>query len=229
MAEPIAFYLMIDGVYELGGLSFILSRLRRDGVFVDVGACIGSLSIPIASAVGPLGQVVAIEASERNFRYLSANTTANALPQVQCVHSAVSDRDGDVEFYEAPIDHFGMGSMGPQFHAQPSRVPGRCLDHILAEAGITGVDVLKVDVEGFEAKVFRGAENLLRKSGAPLVVFEFIDWAEARLSDGGPGAAQRLLREWGFKIWRLQDFVKGNRELSDIVSVGSEMLVAKRG
>ena len=229
LSEPIAFHLLIDGVYEPDVLSFILRYLEPSAVFVDVGASIGSLTIPVAHTLAPRGRVVAIEASGRIFPYLSRNAAVNALQNVQCVHSAVSDREGNVEFYEAPVDHFGMGSMGPQFHAQPSQVPGRTLDHILAEAGVTRVDLLKIDVEGFEAKVLSGAQQLLRNHHPPLIIFEFIDWAEARLSGGGPGTAQRRLREWGFKVWRLGDFVRGRPELSDIVTVGNEMLVATRG
>jgi len=229
LAEPIAFHLLIDGVYEPDVLSFLLSYLEPGALFVDVGASIGALTIPVAHALAPHGRVVAIEASGHIFAYLSRNIAANALQNVQCVHSAATDAEGDVEFYEAPVDHFGMGSMGAQFSAQASAVKGRTLDHVLAEAGVTRVDLLKIDVEGFEAKVLSGAKQLLQGRCPPLVLFEFIDWAEARLPGGAPGDAQRLLRDWGFKIWRLGDFVRGRRELSDVVTAGGAMLVATYG
>jgi FkbM family methyltransferase len=231
LAEPIAFHLLIDGVYEPDVLSFILAYLRTrepGAVFVDVGASVGSLTIPVARSIAPSGQVVAIEASNRIIGYLSRNVAANGLGNVHCVHAAATDLEGAVDFYEAPVDHFGMGSMGAQFHAQPSTIWGRPLDEILAEAAVPRVDLLKIDVEGFEAKVLRGAEHLLRGPDPPLVVFEFIDWAEARLPGGVPGDAQRILRDCGFRIWRLDDFVEARPELPSVVTRGAEMLVARR-
>jgi len=231
LAEPIAFHLLIDGVYEPDVLAFILMSLRAcsaDAVFVDVGASVGALTVPVARAIASAGQVVAIEASPRIIGYLTRNVEVNALSNVRCVHAAAADRQGEVGFYEAPVDHFGMGSMGAQFHAHPSLVRSETLDDILAEVAVPRVDVLKIDVEGFEARVLAGARQLLLGAQPPLVLFEFIDWAEARLSEGKLGDAQRLLRGWGFKIWRLNDFVRGRSELSDVVTTGAEMLVAKR-
>ena len=231
LAEPIAFHLLIDGVYEPDVLSFIVGHLRTrqpDAVFVDVGASVGALTMPVARAISPSGRVIAVEASTRIIGYLSRNVAANALGNVHCVAAAATDVEGEVDFYEAPIDHFGMGSMGAQFHARPSAVVGRPLDDILTEASIQRVDVLKIDVEGFEAKALRGAEHLLRGANPPVVVFEFIDWAEARLPGGAPGDAQCLLRDWGFRIFRLEDFVRGGNPLTEILTTGGEMLVAQR-
>ena len=231
LAEPIAFHLLIDGVYEPEVLSFIVTHLKAVGpgaVFVDVGASVGALAIPVAHAIAPDGRVIAVEASSRIMGYLTRNVVANGLGNVDCVSAAATDVEGEVDFYEAPIDHFGMGSMGSQFHAKPSPVLGRSLDDVLAEASVPRVNLLKIDVEGFEAKVLRGAKRVLQGEDPPVVVFEFIDWAEARLPGGAPGDAQRLLRDWGFRLWRLDDFVRARGELPDIVTTGTEMLVARR-
>ncbi len=76
---------------------------------------------------------------------------------------------------------------------KPMNVATRTLDSVLSELAITSVDVLKVDVEGFEAAVFRGAERLLSGPNPPIVVFEFCDWAEQR-SGYCIGDAQRVLQ-----------------------------------
>ena len=118
--------------------------------------------------------------------------------------------------------------MGRQFDAKPLQVAGKTLDQILEEATIGRVDVLKVDVEGFEVSVFQGARRLLRRNDAPLIVFEFCDWAEARVPHGEPGDAQRLLLEEGFSIWRLSDFVRRATRLREPLRIGYDMLVASR-
>jgi hypothetical protein len=133
-----------------------------------------------------------------------------------------------VPFYEAPVDHFGMGSLGAQFHNEPVPVLCRTLDDVLKEQRIERVDVIKVDVEGFEAAVFLGAKELLTGANPPLIVFEFCDWAENRVPSGQAGDAQRLLNEWGYRTWRLKHGISKNPPLSNTLTTGSEMLVAAK-
>jgi FkbM family methyltransferase len=221
--EPVAFHLLVDGVYEPELARFLLERLSAGGTFVDVGANVGALTIPAARRVGPSGLVLSVEASPRVFPYLAENVRANRGDNIRLRHCAAceGDRSG-VPFYEAPTDRFGMGSMAPQFGGAPVLVPSRSLDDLLAEEGVTHVDLLKVDVEGFEAQVFRGARGLLTSERPPVVVFEFCDWAEQR--GGGPvGLAQQVLRDFGFNLFLLK-----GRDLipTGPVTVGSETLVA---
>ncbi len=227
LQEPVGFYLLVDGVYESELLDFILGRLQKGAVFIDVGANIGSFAIPIAKSLGAEGRVIAIEPSPRVFPYLKRNVTLNGLSNISLVQRAAFDADGqEVSFYEAPIENFGMGSLGAQFHDKPIPVITRTLDSILREQGVGRVDLIKVDVEGFEAAVFRGAERLLNGPDAPLVVFEFCDWAEDRVPDGRIGDSQRALKDLGYRIWRLHDLAQGKGPLADVLTSGFETLVA---
>ena len=121
-----------------------------------------------------------------------------------------------------------MGSLSPQFDATPMTVPSHTLDRVLAEENVGRVDLIKLDVEGFEANVFRGAHRLLSSDRPPLIVFEFVDWAEARVATGRVGDAQRVLREYGFTLWRLEDYAKNGPPLPEILTEGSNMIVAAR-
>jgi FkbM family methyltransferase len=227
LSEPIAFHLLIDGVYEGDVLDFILERVGPSGTFVDVGANIGVLALPIgARADQPT--VVAIEASPRIFGYLQDNVRANHLDNIRCFNIVAAADESSVPFYDAPSDHFGMGSRAPQFQAEPTLLPGRSLDSILAELKIEKVDVLKIDVEGFEADVLAGASRLLLGQNPPLVVFEFLDWAEGRVSHRHVGAAQDLLRQFGYSIWTIESFKAAARPLESTLVKGGEMLVAQK-
>jgi FkbM family methyltransferase len=232
LRDPIGFHLAISGSYERTAVDFVLKQLAPGMTFVDVGANIGVFTISAARRVDPLGTVVAIEASPSIFSYLVRNVRLNDLGNVRLIRCAALDRnEPNVPFYEAPVSHFGMGALAPQFGSRPIAVPARTLDDILADEGIRRVGVLKVDVEGYEAAVFRGAEHLLTGTSAPIVVFEFCDWAEARVPGGQVGDAQRVLRDAGYRIWRLKDFTKRRRPqpLEKLLTEGYEMLVAVRG
>jgi hypothetical protein len=121
-----------------------------------------------------------------------------------------------------------MGSLGPQFAGDHISVSADRLDDIVPPERMTGIQVIKIDVEGFELRVLQGATRILEQS-RPLVVFEFCDWAEARLPDGKAGDAQRFLMRLGFSVWRLHDWISGRPPLSEPVTNGSDMLIAAPG
>ena len=229
LREPVGFYLLIDGIYEVEAVNFVLEHLKPGAVFIDVGANIGSFALPAARKVGHTGCVIAVEPSPRVFPYLQQNVTLNGLSNIKLIQCAVTDCDWlRLPFYEAPIEHFGMGSLGPQFHANPLSVLTHTLDHIMSEQNIESVDVIKVDVEGFEVAVFQGAEKLLTNGKSPIVVFEFCDWAEDRVPDKQIGDAQRLLKDWGYHIWRLKDLMNNKPPLAEVLTSGFETFVAQK-
>jgi FkbM family methyltransferase len=229
LREPVGFYLFVDGVYEVQAIDFVLKSLKPGAVFVDIGANIGAFTLPAARKVGRTGRVIAVEPSPRIFPYLERNVALNELSNVRLIQCAAFNRDGEtVPFYEAPVDHFGMGSLGAQFYDHPVTIPCHTLDHILNDQRVEKVDVIKVDVEGFEAAVFQGTNKLLTCDDPPLVLFEFCDWAENRVPGGQAGDAQRVLRHWGYRIWRLRDMLHNRPALADVLTTGFETLVASK-
>lgn len=224
--EPVGFHLMADGVYEAEIVEFAVGYLRQGSVFIDVGANIGAITLPVGQHVGPTGKVFALEPSPRVFPYLQTNVSINNLHHVVAQQVALYDVDGvTLPFYEAPADHFGMGSLAPQFDAAPCDVTAMTLDRFVAQTLPRRVDLIKVDVEGYEAHVFRGGQRLLAGDDAPAILFEFCDWAELRAGSQA-GEAQQVLADLGYKIWRLQDFRQGRGPLPTVVEQGFESLLA---
>ncbi len=229
LKEPIGFSLLVDGVYEPKLLYKMRSLLKPDSVVVDVGANIGTFTLPISTFAGDRGTVLAIEGSPTMGRYLTANVRANNLRNVILENCVVADRENQgIDFYEAPTDHFGMGSLAPQFSSRPIRTPSTTLDALILKHNLGHVDIVKVDVEGYEAPVFRGAQKLFSSERAPIVFFEFTDWGEERRPKGHAGESQEALRTFGYKIWRLSSFCRNGMCLTGIVTQGSDTLVAMK-
>lgn len=229
LREPMAQHVLWNGVYEKDVLTMMRTHLAPAEYFVDVGANIGLFTVTVAQHLRRTGHVFAIEASPRLNHYLRANLALNTLDNVTVFDLAVADCAAEsVAFYDAPPEKFGMGSLAPQFYAQPTFVPTRTLDDLLDPETAARVRVIKIDVEGFEEAVLRGSARLLQQTPSPLVVFEFLDWAEARAGNHSPGAAQNFLRALNYDIWRLDDWQRGVGPLTTVLTAGAAMLVAQR-
>jgi FkbM family methyltransferase len=227
--EPVAFHAFIDGVYEPDLVNLFAATLQLGDVVIDVGANVGLISLEAARHVGPSGCVIAIEASPAIQPYLARNIERNNIRNVKRFRCAAHDADhGSIDFYEAPATKFGMGAVAPQFNVTPTVVPCRTLDSIVIEERIKRVRLIKIDVEGAEASVLRGAMSLLRSDAPPIIVFEFSDWGEARMHGASVGDAQRLLRDAGFSIWTLGAYAREQPPLREILTTGYTTLVAER-
>jgi len=224
--EPVGFALWLDGVYEPDVMAFLEQSITPHSVVLDIGANIGAFTVPLAARI-PGGTVIAIEASPSVARMLTSNIKTNGLSNVVVIECAASTGlSAALDFYEAPADHFGMGSLAPQFGASPTNVLAQSVDDILKSLSIANVDVMKVDVEGYEAHVFEGAKQLLTGRRAPLIVFEFCDWAEARAFSGETGRAQQVLLDYGYTLWILEDYLAKHKPMGAILRHGFWSIVA---
>ena len=203
LKEPVAFSLWSSGTYEPEVQELILSYWKENTWFIDVGANVGAISIPL-SKLKQGSKVLGIEASPTIFPYLNENVLKNECANINIVQCAAYDRDDEeLSFNEAPESKFGMGSLGSSFGMSSVQVKGRTLDAILADFGTPDVSVMKVDVEGFEAAVFLGAKNLLKKQ-KPIIIFEFCDWAEENSGRFEVGESQEVLKEAGYDIYIIE-------------------------
>ncbi|HMO61650.1 MAG TPA: FkbM family methyltransferase [Ferruginibacter sp.] len=224
--ESIGFELFINGVYEDDIIRFIASRISPDTLFIDTGANIGAITLPLLK-LHPGLRVICIEASARVYSYLqwnidNANTTACTL-----VHAAVSDIDGNTVSFFSPDEKFGKGSMSSVFTKKAEQVPTVRLDTLVAQQGWEGSSFIKVDIEGYEYYAFSGAQRLLYGENAPDILFEFVDWAENAAAGLKTGAAQQLLLEYGYTLYRLHDGDLQNMK-GTVLTTGYAMIFATK-
>jgi FkbM family methyltransferase len=142
--------------YNLEELDFLRARTPIGGVFVDVGANVGTYAMVLARHVGGGGKVIAIEPHPVTHARLAFNRAASGFTQVALVAAAAGPADGEL-MIETDGDNLGASHIvSGERPGNAIRVPSLRLQRILGDAGVSHVDALKIDVEGYEDRVLTG-------------------------------------------------------------------------
>ncbi len=178
--------------YNLEELDFLRAHTRADGMFVDVGANVGTYALALARHVGAGGKVIAIEPHPVTHARLAFNNSASGYTQVRLVAAAAGPADGDL-MIETDGDNLGAShivsgkALSGKASGKAIKVPSLRLQRILEEAGVSRVDALKIDVEGFEDRVLTGFFREAPRSLWPhAVVIEHLsknEWLEDCIAD----------------------------------------------
>jgi len=186
--------LWIDPSCREEPLAFFNAYLKTGDKVVDVGANVGDTVLTAAVCVGPTGHVYGVEAHPRTYRFLQSNVRLNRVDNVTLFNSAAGDKQGTVRFSDSRYDDMNQVDRGSL------QVPVARLDDLLPV--MESVALLKVDVEGYERSVFRGAPALL--SRADCVYFEVGD----KMCEDFGHTAQELLGDiaaHGFQLFIADD------------------------
>jgi FkbM family methyltransferase len=138
--------------YNIEELDFLRAHTPAGGVFIDIGANVGTYAMVLAQHVGPRGRVVAIEPHPVTHARLAFNKTASGLETITLVEAAVGDADGEL-MIETDGDNLGASHISS---TGGHRVPAWTLLSIVTQAGISHIDSLKIDIEGYEDRALTG-------------------------------------------------------------------------
>ena len=142
--------------YNAEELDFLRGHTPVGGVFVDVGANVGTYALALARHVGERGRVIAIEPHPVTHARLAFNSHASLYGNVVLVNAAAGAADGDL-MIETDGDNLGASHIvSGQSSSRAIKVPSLRLQRILDDAGVAKVDALKIDVEGYEDRVLTG-------------------------------------------------------------------------
>jgi len=156
------------GLHEYRDMAFVLHFLRPGDLFVDIGANVGSYSVLAGGAVGT--DVLAIEPIPSTFEALLANVTLNGLSsRCRCVNVGLSDSVGVLQFTSdcGTVNHVVVD--GYQGVASLS-VNVEPLDDLIGNSPVP--TLVKLDVEGFELSVIRGASATFSRKDLMAVIME---------------------------------------------------------
>ena len=196
LGDGIASKVLNNDGYERASVAAIQSLLERDSIFFDIGAHMGLFTLQAA----PLcAAVYAFEPMPATREFLKHNVSANNLHNVNINACAISDSEGEVEIYEGSQNNTGTSSLTrpPNYSGCTFRVPSLTLDSYTATLGVVP-SVIKIDVEGAELLVLKGARNLLRERH-PAILMEFAPNNLARFDHSVDDLASEL-RNLGYQL-----------------------------
>jgi FkbM family methyltransferase len=183
---------LLKGSYESAEADFMESFVKPGITVVDIGAHRGFHTLRLSKKVGSKGRVVAIEPSGRDVARLKLHLKINFCRNVEVMECALGEQEGSADLYTVPANSV-LNSLRPPDTELPSsraEVRVRRLDDVLSGMRIGGVDFIKMDVEGGELAVLKGAEHLLERVARPVILCEILE--------------QRT-RPWGYAARQIAD------------------------
>lgn len=202
------------GFYEVGTLDVIGNCLKHNDVFIDIGASIGLMSVFASQCVGN-GRVLSFEPQSERFKILSSNKELNNCKNIKPFNNGLGQEKNQLKLYtdiHSPslVDH----------NDDPSHyevVDILVLDEVLKNEKINNVKFIKIDVEGFEIHVLKGAKNIL-KTNPPIICVEYVKRLQ-KLNDSDVSIYQFIKENNDYKIFQLE---KTSSTKSKLIEVENE-------
>jgi FkbM family methyltransferase len=179
----------------------LFKRIIRSGdTVIDIGANIGFYSIFFSETVGSDGKVISFEPDVKNFEKLSYNT--KKITNVIIHNKAVASSTRQLKLYtskELNVDH---RTYQPDDYESEIEIEAVCLDDFLGN--IPKIDVIKMDIQGFEMDAFRGMIGILKSNKDLKILSEFWPYGLS-LAGSSSSAYIQFLNELHFKVYLLKN------------------------
>jgi FkbM family methyltransferase len=236
LAQGIDLAIYLGGMFERRTAVALAALTEPSALVLDIGANIGAHTLTLAKLVGPGGRVLAFEPTDFAFGKLTRNLELNPAlaSRVETLHCflAASDRESvpDAIYSSWPLTD-GAG-LHPKHLGQEMRTgaaQARTLDGILSERADRRVQLVKLDVDGFECDVLRGATAMLRES-RPTFVMELAPYSlEERGSSLDELLSYFVPNGYAFYTLRTRRRLPSTaKELQRLVADGASMNVVAR-
>lgn len=199
--ETVSAHIIARGFWEAWIHEAICSLLRAGDHVVEVGANVGYYTLEMARLVGPGGSVLALEANPRLTELIAASVAFNGYQNIidvrQCAAAQITGR---LEFITSRSNsgggHLGLGHGTPGWGQVAIEVESVRLDDIVNKR----TRLLRLDAEGSEILILRGAERLLSQPD----IIVCMEWDTYQMSSRGDvPALVKWLGDFGFQAWRI--------------------------
>lgn len=165
------------GTYEREETGLAWRWLKPGMTFLDVGANVGYFTLLASRRVGPNGRVISVEPGPYVHARLARVVKENGL-NAELHPMGLSDQEGSCTLYlpAGDLHNYSPTMVKYDGAGEPLEVPVRRLDDCLELWNVDTVDLLKIDVEGHEGKVFAGADRALSSGRIKAILCEFNDY-----------------------------------------------------
>jgi FkbM family methyltransferase len=189
---------MLTGLFEFEDMSFLLHYLDKEDVFADIGANIGIYTILASKVTGATS--LAFEPSSKTFVNLINNITINSIQdKVFAYKLGLGSSNSEVSFSK---EHDTMNYIvsEPTTSESVEKITIKKLDDVVTK----NVNFIKMDVEGFETEVLKGAERILRSTDLNVIIIELNGFGKRYgFKDEDIHA---LLTSFGFSVYKYLPF-----------------------
>ncbi len=210
--ETVLYY---TGTYEAGLLHVMGMCLREGDTFVDVGSNIGLMSLHASWLVGETGLVLSFEPEPDSYKLLLRNLDLNSATNVRPYGVALGSSKGKAMIYGKGPNRGGASLLEPSVpHPPGEEVPVETLDGLLGLSETNAIRMMKVDVEGYELEVLRGAKSILGRPSAPILCIEYVG--------NRPGVLDIYRYVLAVNDYRIFKLRKGSENVSELVQVMGE-------
>lgn len=219
-------YTRLPEYYEM---KFVKKIIRNQDVVIDVGSNLGSYALIAASSIGE-GHVYALEPSRRVYKDLVVNIKLNGFEKnISTFNIAAADGQALVGFTDSPrpeLSHVSYNIKGGN-----RKVKATSLDKFVDFHAVKKIRLLKIDVEGYEYKVLKGASGILRRGAVDYLLIELNQ--DSRFYKASPTKSLDLLKGFGYEIYyfrngpnliHLSHFIPGSKT-NNIVAIRKNLLI----
>ncbi len=197
--------------YESENMAFLRSYLKAGSICIDVGANVGQYCYELSNITGPQGAVIAFEPVKYTYQLLKAIKDKLKLDNVQIYNLGLGETSATLpitviaDSWGVPnlgLSHLGTSQDANIYSVEPVRIESLDrLDETLLH--LNSCAFIKIDVEGAECQVLKGARHLLQKYH-PLILMEVNEHMTRRMGYS-PDELFNHLRGIGYDIYRLKD------------------------
>lgn len=208
LREGIDFAIWLLGSFEPSARRAYSNMIEPGDVVVDIGANVGAHTLQFARLVGSDGRVIAIEPTAFGFEKLNANLALNP----DLTGRVIAEQAALVATPEAALPArlyagwplAGKGDLHPKHRGRVESTEGArasTLDDLLADAEVSRIDLIKLDVDGHECDVLRGASATLTDHGPPIL----LEIAPYIFADAGSSVRElvEVLAASGYRLFEL--------------------------
>ena len=189
----------VKGTYEPKNVEAIQKTVRENDVAYDVGAHVGYFTVLMGDIVGSEGKVIAFEPRGLNLGYLQKHVSVNNCENIKIISKALGDHSG-----HAMLETRTGSGTGYVSDTGDEEIEITSIDELVDSGALPPPNFLKIDVEGGEMAVLRGAKSVIERQRPRMILATHGDAIDAE--------CRALLREWNYDMQDI-DHESGTKEM----------------